>query len=240
MQHYFVKDCIDNQFVFEKEDIHHILHVMRFRSGEQIVCIYNNHKYCSSLAINGEMVTANIINEISNTGILPVKVTIIHGMPKNDHFELALQKATELGVDCIVPFEAKYSVIKIGMADVDKKLQRWNKIVKEASEQSERSNLPTIMKPIKLKEIKNYLSDLNIVADERLARKNGPSYYQILKEKNYQSITILVGPEGGFSDEEFECFDKLGFIGVSFGKRVLRSETAVMYALAAISLISEE
>jgi 16S rRNA (uracil1498-N3)-methyltransferase len=115
---------------------------------------------------------------------------------------------------------------------------RWNKIIKEASEQSHRSKLMEVLAPIKINDLRVNLSEINIVADENQSSKGTSSLLGIL-EKDIKSMTILVGPEGGFSDSELKIFSNLGFKSVSLGKRILRSETAAIYLLSAIALFAE-
>lgn len=239
MQQYFVKGKIENRFIFESDDIHHILHVMRLKNDSEVVCVYEGEKYLSKLFITKDQVEAIQINKLESNSKLPCKVTIIHALPKNDKFELALQKVTELGVYRVVPFLSKHSIIKIEEKDYDKKVARWSKIVKEASEQSERAEIPAIEKPIYLKDLANYKSKLNIVADENFARKEGRSLYDFLINNTLDEISILIGPEGGFSKDEFEYFHKIGFESVGFGKRILRSETAAIYAMSSVVLLNE-
>lgn len=239
MQQYFLKELINDKVTFNNDDIHHIVHVMRLTNNDNVIGVFNNTKYLIKLNITKDNVTGTIVDTI-DTKEEYIKVTLIHGMPKNDKFELGLQKATELGASTIVPFLSERSVIKIDPKDVNKKLERWNKIVKEASEQCERNSIPLIASPIKRNNLKDYLSEINIVCDESYARTNGDSIYKILKNNTHKSISILIGPEGGFSNEEFDYFHSLGFKSVGLGKRVLRSETAVIYALSVISMLNEE
>ena len=239
MQHYFLKDLINKRAIFNDEDIHHILHVMRFKNNDKVIGIFNKIKYVLELKISNDVCEGLVIETkqtISNT----LDVTLIYGMPKNDKFELVLMKASELGVKTIVPFLSERSVIKLDNKDIDKKMDRWNKIIKESCEQSERDELTILKEPITLKDINNYLSESNIVCDENLGRSDGLSLFSFLT-KNYNSkITILIGPEGGFSKKEFDYFKQLNIVSISLGKRILRSETAVIYALSCLSLFKEQ
>ncbi len=236
MQHYFLKEIKDDKAIFMDEDIHHILHVMRFNNLDKVIGIYNSNKYLLSLDISKDIVAGNIINKLEskNTNL---HVTLIHGLPKNDKFELAIQKSCEIGVSKIVPFISDRSIIKISIEDFSKKLTRYNKIIKEACEQSERNELVEITNPIYLKDIIKYKSSLNIICDETYGRNNSSNLLDILQTNSSLDITFVVGPEGGFSKEELEFFNKNDFISVGLGNNILRSETAVIYFLSCLSMV---
>ena len=240
MQQYFSENKENNLIKLNKNDYHHIKDVMRFKDGDNIVCVYDEQKYLCSLVFDGEEINAKIIEEIKDDLFSFPKITLIYGMPKNEKFELVLQKATELGVSTIVPFLSARSVIRLEDNKINKKLERWNKIVKEASEQSRRNDIPTITNPVKLSDTEQYLGDIRIICDERMYHEGVNSFYDALKDiKNVKSISLLVGPEGGFDESEFKYFDKLNVKPVSLGKRILRSETACIYALSIVEFFKE-
>ncbi len=157
---------------------------------------------------------------------LHTDITVILALIKNDKFDFAVQKLTELGVNRIVPYIAKRSVVKPGKGN--NKLDRIKKIAKEASEQSHRNKIPEICDYATFKDLKNYMSDLNLLAYEKETKS--------LKElKNYKSITYIIGPEGGFEPKEVEDIINLGFDSVSLGKRILRAETASIFLASLIA-----
>ena len=240
MQQYFSENKENNIIKLNKDDYHHIKVVMRLKDGDNIVCVYNEQKYLCSLIFDGDEINAKIVEEIKDDLSSFPKITLIYGMPKNEKFELVLQKATELGVATIVPYLSARSIIRLEENKINKKLERWNKIVKEASEQSRRNDIPLITNPIHMKEIDNYLGDIRIVCDERMYHEGVSSFYNALKDiKNVQSISLIVGPEGGFDESEFKYFDSLNIKPVSLGKRILRSETACIYALSIVEFFKE-
>ncbi len=157
---------------------------------------------------------------------LHTDITVILALIKNDKFDFAVQKLTELGVNRIVPYIAKRSVVKPGKGN--NKLDRIKKIAKEASEQSHRNKVPEICDYATFKDLKNYMSDLNLLAYEKETKT--------LKElKNYKSITYIIGPEGGFEPKEVEDIINLGFDSISLGKRILRAETASIFLASLIA-----
>lgn len=237
MQEYFAINKINEKFILSEQDNFHIERVLRMRSGDHIVVTYENIKYDCVVNFNNGL-NVNIINELDISNELDCQVTLIYGLPKKDKFEMVVQKACELGVSFIVPYMAKRSIPVLDDKNTSKKLERWNMIAKEACEQSKRNKLVKVLEPVKLKELLNYKSELNLIAYEDL-NCVGSSHFYSLIEKNPKSITIVVGPEGGFDNGEVAFLNENDFISVSLGKRILRSETAPLYMLSVIGFMNE-
>jgi 16S rRNA (uracil1498-N3)-methyltransferase len=238
MQHYIPIAIKNNKFKLSKEDNHHIIDVLRMSMGDMVFVIYGGKRYkCQLVMIKSELELLQVEVEELRTE-LPVKIKLVYGLPRLEKFELVLQKAVELGVSIIVPFVSEFSIVKLEPDRLESKMLRWNKIIKEASEQSHRSKLMEVLSPIRINDLRVNLSELNIVADENQSNNGTNSLVKFL-ESNYKSITILVGPEGGFSAAELKIFSNLGFKSVSLGKRILRSETAAIYLISAISMFAE-
>ena len=155
-------------------------------------------------------------------------------MIKNDKFDFVIQKATELGVSKIVPTICKRSIIKVDKNNSLNKINRYQKIIKEASEQSTRSIQPIIDNFIDLKDIELDKDTLGLVAYEK--DDDMKSLHNELTSLNeYQKVAIVIGPEGGFEKDEVELLIKKGFHVVSLGNRILRSETASLASIAIIA-----
>ena len=122
--------------------------------------------------------------------------------------------------------------------NTNKKLERWNLIAKEACEQSKRNTKVVIDEPINLNDILKYKSELNLIAYEDMSCEGSRHLFELL-ENNPSSITIVVGPEGGFDSKEVDFLVQNDFISVSLGKRILRSETAPLYMLSVIGFMNE-
>lgn len=238
MQYYIPIDLKDNKFKLSKEDNHHIINVLRLKNGDLIYVIYNNSRFKCRIFIVKNVVDLEIVDSEAMNNELPIKIRLVYGLPRLEKFELVLQKAVELGVSEVIPFKSEFSIVKIEDDKLDAKMLRWNRIVKEASEQSHRSSLMNVSKPVKIEELKNSISELNILANEYFVESGTSKLLSLFKAK-FSSITILVGPEGGFAKDEVKEFENLGFISVSLGKRILRSETAAMYLMSVISMLSE-
>ena len=225
MQQYFInsKLTVGEKVALAKETLHHIKTVLRKKDGYTFRMIDEDKRAYLLKLVNDE---AEVLQELIEDSELDVDVTVVLALIKNDKFDFALQKLTELGVSRIVPYAAERSVIKIN--DEKKKLERYRKIVTEASEQSHRLVVPEITSVAHINDLKEYLSDYNYVAYE----KDKGHYIDYLKIDN--SVTVIIGPEGGFSPNEIEKIESLGYLPRSLGKRILRAETAALYVMSNI------
>jgi 16S rRNA (uracil1498-N3)-methyltransferase len=206
--------------------------------GDMVYVIYSGKRYKCQLVMQKSELELHQVEVEELKTELPVKIKLVYGLPRLEKFELVLQKAVELGVSSVVPFISEYSIVKLDDDRIDSKMLRWNKIIKEASEQSHRSKLMEVLPPIKINDLRVNLSEINIVADENKNSNGTNDLVKILKS-NHKSLTILVGPEGGFSPSELKIFSNFGFKSVSLGKRILRSETAAIYLISSIALFAE-
>ena len=237
MQRYFAS-LIDKEHVkLEPEDEHHLLHVMRMRQGDEIEVVADGVLYLCNIGGTNPL-TIYAVHEIETDVELNVDVTLLFALTKGDRTDLVVQKATELGVKRIALIQSERTVVRYEEKDIAKKCARYQKIMKEASEQSHRLIVPEMMGIFNLKKLpKEVFSDLNYVGYEKDASDVNGMFANFDKKK---SITILIGPEGGFSEEEINNLVKQGFIRTSLGKRILRAETAAMYALSVIGYLLEK
>lgn len=243
MQKYFINQTLmlNETFQIESGDHHHIEKVMRNKNGDHIICIDTTHvQYLCQI----EDVKEGSIKPVERLDInneLDIEVTLIYALPKGDKFELVLQKSCELGVSHIIPLQTKRCVVKMTKEKFEKKFPRYQKILKEASEQSGRNKIPDIDSVISLNEIKDYLKDYNLVAYEETAKQNqhGQLYETLKQIKSGDHLVIIVGCEGGFEESEIKQLNELGVKCCSLGKRILRSETAPLYLLSVIGYARE-
>ena len=170
MQHYFVNEKNEDYFIFDKETMHHIINVMRMRNNDNIICVYQKEFYNAKIEINGKEVVARIVDKLDINNELNVHINLIYGIPKGEKLDLVLQKATELGVKEITLFNSERSIVKFDESKINTKMERFNKIVKGASEQSKRNIIPKVNKPININEIP--LNDINIIAFEEESSNN--------------------------------------------------------------------
>lgn len=241
MQRYFISsENINGSFIHVDSYNHkHMQRVMRYRNGQEVICILpDQHVYIYEI-IDIEKGILQQKQEIIENNELDVQVTLIYGLPKNDKFEWVLQKATELGVARIIPFLSQRSIIKTDKQTFEKKRKRYLRILKEASEQSCRQIVPELTPLVKIDELTQYLSDVNVVAYEEESKNGEHSVFAKTLKQDYHTITIIVGPEGGFDENEIEKMKSYGIRPCSLGKRILRSETAPLYMLSVIGFSRE-
>ncbi|WP_053367187.1 16S rRNA (uracil(1498)-N(3))-methyltransferase [Bacillus sp. FJAT-27245] len=241
MQRYFVEKLEDGRFILEGDDRFHIVKVMRMGIGDHIICVNPGARsaVCEIAEITGETVAADVVKWNDGTTELPIQVAIASGLPKGDKLEWIIQKGTEMGAHKFIPFAAARSVVKLDEKKSGKKAERWQKIAKEAAEQSHRNVLPEVMAPIDFRalllESNNY--DAKLVAYEEESRAGETSAFSgtLANIKPGDSLLIVFGPEGGLSEGEVDQLKGHGFQLCGLGPRILRTETAPLYALAAIS-----
>ncbi|TYR82359.1 16S rRNA (uracil(1498)-N(3))-methyltransferase [Priestia megaterium] len=247
MQRYFLPNdqFDDNKVKINQDDAHHMIRVMRMTVGNRIICCNENGQaaLCEIENISANEVEASIIEWISEKKELPVSVTIVNGLPKGDKLELIIQKGTELGASKFIPFIAARSVVKWDAKKGAKKLERWNKIAKEAAEQSHRTIVPVVHTPVSLKQLAELEKEYTykIVAYEEEAKQGETSnlHRNLSSLQAGDSILVVVGPEGGLTEQEVSFLHEHGFTMCGFGPRILRAETAPMYVLSAISYQTE-
>lgn len=231
MQRYFLTGSIDN-FFFDEEDVFHIQKVMRMHKGDDIEVVINKKAYVATIE-NVNPLNIKIISTINYDSELNNDITLFYCLVKGDKLDLVIQKAIELGVKEIVLVQSKYSVVKFKKEEINKKLDRFKSIIKGACRQSHRLLIPKLDKIIDLKDIDySYLSDHNFICYEKEMgdMKKTKQLFENINEN--ESVSLFVGPEGGFDVSEVELMNKIGFVNISLGKRILRSETA---ALAIVS-----
>ncbi len=243
MQRYFLdnKNIIGNTVKITGDDFHHITRVMRMEPGEEIIAV-NEDGLAAITKISeftNDAVIATIIEWKNEESELPIKVAIVSGLPKGDKLEYIVQKGTELGATEFIPFIAARSVVKWDHKKASKKIERLQKIAKEAAEQSHRSVLPTVQEPMTVAGLIQYAKsyDYKLIAFEEEAKRGEKAQLAkvLTAVQSGQSILFVFGPEGGLTIEEVSKLSEAGFSACGLGPRILRTETAPLYALAAVS-----
>ena len=228
MQRYFSNSKDNDVYTLSNDDSYHITKVMRMKINDLIEIVDDTKTYiCKIISFNP--VEAKIEEKIEENNELEKKIIVVQSLVNETKIDLILQKCCELGMYAFYPYKAKNSVVKEN-DKIDKKLVRWQRIVKEASEQSKRNIIPVVEKVLNIDDLCNIGADLKILLSVNEVSKN---LKNVLHENDScDTIIIVVGPEGGFTDDEEEKLINRGFIRTSLGARVLRSETASIVALS--------
>ena len=223
----------NRELILDKSDINHIINVMRMKVGNKFQIVYNEKLYtCAIKNIEKRNVEYEIIDTEELKDKKKYKVILACSIIKEQKMDYLIQKATELGVDEIIPLITERTIVKVD-SKKDNKINRWTKIAKEATEQSHIIKMPTIHNIITLKELINVRGNAKIVCNTNEMSKNIKKVLQ--DNKKSDTMIIVVGPEGGFSEKELTFLTENDFISVSLGNNVLRAETVPLYILSVIN-----
>ena len=214
------------------EQKHYLKNVLRLKEDSEFIVIESNNR-TYLVKLNRE--NGQIIKELEEQTELPITVTLMIALPKNKGFDEVIRSCTELGVNTIIPIISKRTLLKPS----SHKLERWRKIVKEATEQSERQIVPTIMEPISFSEALKNIEKTNENCYICVARKKAKHLLTYLLPEITNSLIIATGCEGGWTEEEINEAIAVGFIPVNLGSRVLRAVTAPLVALSLVTSVAE-
>lgn len=214
MQRYF----LDQLNQIQKDDVHHILNVMRFKNGTEVELCGNDGCYLSKLTINDKIVQYEIIKQIENNP--PLNVTIVQGLPKGDKLDTVVKYATLFQAQSIVFMPMVRSIAKI--SNTAHKLERLNKIAKEAAELSKRSTLPDIKFIDQLSALD--LTGKKVILLDELEKDK--TLKDVYLDPSNQAVVVIIGPEGGIDQRERNTLISLGATPISLGQSILPTELA--------------
>ena len=247
MQQYFLNEELNVNSTYElsKDDSNHIVRIMRKKINDKVYVVFNNEiKYiCNIIDNNVDKVLITPYEQVDGSNELPIKITVAIPPLKNDKIEYLIQKITELGVSNIVLFNSERNIAKIKKDKVDSKLNRWNKIIKEAAEQSKRNIIPDITYVDSLGDLikfsENY--DYKVVAYEKESvNEDNINLKKLLtSDLNNKDVIAVFGSEGGLSEQEIDSLIDGKFDVIGLGKRILRAETAPLYFVSCVAYFSE-
>lgn len=220
---FFVDEVRRGEAELHGDEAKHLTRVLRVEVGQRYEISDNRSLYLAEVAqARKDLVLFRTIEKLP----WPIEGPSVHLLPalfKFDHFEWMLEKATELGVTRVTPVIAERSERGLERA-AEKRIERWRRIVLEASQQARRARMPEIELPVRLREALAFEADRRFFLDE--VTEGGA----ILPDQT--SSLILLGPEGGWADREREEIAVAGWTRISLGPRILRAETAALAALA--------
>jgi 16S rRNA (uracil1498-N3)-methyltransferase len=213
----------------------HVRRVLRLRGGDPVT-LFNGDgwEYRGTIsALGGSFVQVELGERVAGIAESPLALTLAQGVARGERMDMVMQKATELGVARIVPLLTERSVVRLDEKQAQRKLDHWKAVTIAACEQSGRSRLPLVEAPLGL--------------DDWLAREPAPARRLTLAPGAGQSLrslggawteaALLVGPEGGLTDAEQARAAQAGYQACSLGRRVLRTETAALAALAVLQAV---
>lgn len=232
MQRYFVKDKEKDYLILDNTDIHHIKNVMRNKVGDEIECIYNKTLYiCEIIDLDSPNVKILEIKEDYNETNSEVAIAI--ALVKEQKMDLILQKLTELGISKIIPVSMERSIVKLDDKKFAKKKERWEKICKEAAEQSKRNIIPEITNIHTIKQLENLSYNKKFICSTRNSKNLVNNYLQT--KDACATMIFVIGPEGGISPREEDLLESFGYTPITLGNRIMRVETAAIYIASIIN-----
>ncbi len=249
MYRFFVdRDQIDleeKRVYITGEDRNHLKNVLRMREGEEVSVMIPADESEYRCAVNSYTDEAAILDLlfVKECDVeLSCDITLYQAIPKADKMETVITKSVELGAKRIVPVATSRAVVKLDGAREDKKIARWNSISEAAAKQSKRAVIPEVSKILSfaeaLKDCEGY--DIKLIPYEMKSSDPMDETREMIESiKSGQRVAVFIGPEGGFTDEEIDEARSAGFVPISLGRRILRTETAGMVVLSWIMYNSE-
>ena len=229
MKQVFVQEPLQlNTTVFlDDKQAHHLFDVLRTSSKETVRVVSQGEVFLARCEQKPELYI------FGREEVRPrmVDVTLCAALIKADKWEWMLQKAAELGVSRIVPFTCRNTVVSIEEKKMEKKIQRWQAILEAAAKQCNRVD-PVLLEPVQtIPSLKEFKSKCNLVC---YSKEDGSNHIANYLQMMPDSVTIAIGPEGGFTLQEVEALESEGFFPCSLGDLILRAETAACYALSVV------
>lgn len=238
MPKFFVdRSSIQGNLVYiDGDNVNHIKNVFRMKVGDELtVCDGCGNDYRAVISTETcDCIEADIIEIVPSSTESHVRVTLYQGLPKGSKMDLIIQKNVELGVSKIVPVICNRTVVRLDKKDVQRRVDRWNKIAKEAAKQSGRGIVPRVTEPVTLIHAMDMAKtdDLLLIPYEK---EKETRLKDVLRENSTAcNVSVFIGPEGGFDEEEIEASVNRKIVPVTLGNRILRTETASMYMTSII------
>lgn len=212
------------------EKAHYLKHVIRLKKNSQLrIFNHQNQEFLAEvIKVNKNDMQVKLVEKIIGIHSSKLNITLVQGMSKGDRMDYTVQKATELGVNRIIPVISDYCEVKLNDKRRQKKLKHWQNIAISACEQCFRTDIPEVCPPITLQEY------CQIQRTGLLLEPDEPHTLTELSQNNWQEFDVAVGPEGGWSQNDLQQLKSAGLQGIQFGQRILRTETMAPAIMAAI------
>lgn len=234
MQQYFGKDKKENTLYLKESDLNHIQRVMRMKENDEIIVVYDDMSYICSL--NSDLLSCEI-KSVFKDNKKETKFLVYVPFLQDEKMSYIFKHGTELGITDFVVVEYERCKYKLPKKDYEKKLIRWNKIIKEASEQSYRIHKPNLEKIINVKDVES-ICNVNIMCS--LDKTDVKKICKVLTTNTCDdTITLVFGPEGGLSKNEEDMLSNKGFIKTSLGEDVLRTETVPLMVASIVKYLRD-
>lgn len=243
MNHFFVDPSriTDGTVCISGGDVNHIKNVLRLGVGDAVSVSDGQEDVlylCRITSVQKDRVEAVIEKTEKKGSELPSQIFLFQGLPKSDKMDLIVQKAVELGACEIIPVATRRTVVKLDEKKEKAKCARWNAIAEGAAKQSGRMAVPRVSEPMDFGQALSYAqkADRRLIPYE-LARDMQETRSILENIRRGQSVAVFIGPEGGFEEEEVQAACEAGFVPITLGGRILRTETAGLAVLAVLGYL---
>lgn len=237
MNRFFIQESrrIENAIWFDAEISHQITRVLRLQTGDRVECPNGEGQtYLVELTrIDAKQTEGTILETIVEHKEATMHLTLVQGLPKGERWEWILQKGTELGIFAFQPVLSERTIVRLSDQEFEKKKSRWQKIIQEAAEQSHREICPLLNTLQSLEQWNRSIHNFDVVLFAYEGEREQSLATVLQQYPHSQHIALVVGPEGGFTEEEAGRIITAGAKPISLGSRILRTETAAL-ALTAI------
>jgi 16S rRNA (uracil1498-N3)-methyltransferase len=223
-------------FALPADAAHHAIRVLRLRIDDKVQIFDGEGHACDATIrqISGKHVDLEIIRACPTQALSPLRIVLAQAMSSSDKMDWVVQKATELGAYEIQPVQTQRSVAKLTQERAEKRTEHWRGVVVSACEQSGRNDLMAVHPP---RDLAYWLADIRgVAASKFILLPEGASSLSVQTQPQ-GSVTVLIGPEGGFSMDEELMAKQAGFVPVLLGPRILRTETAALASIIALQLL---
>ena len=235
MHRFFIPKPFKQEMQITGRDAHHIIDVLRMAPGDRLQAVADDGiSFVGEITAVGTNTVTVLAREVLRETHEPdVRISLLQGLAKGEKMELIIQKAVEIGIAEIFPVSMAHSVVVLESSKAERKVERWQKIAEAAAKQSKRDVIPAVHEVMTLGQVlQKEKWDLLLVAYES---ENQVSLKEALQaHKDAKTVGVIIGPEGGLSNEEVEAAKACSGIAVSLGRRILRTETAGLVAATAI------
>lgn len=238
MHRFFIPQLYDETMTISGVDARHISKVLRLQPGVQLQVVSDDgvSALAEITAIDSTTVTVRCLEKLAESHEPQVRLVLAQGLAKGEKMDFIIQKAVEMGVYSVVPIAMEHSVVRLEGAKAEKKVERWQKIAEAAAKQSKRDLVPQVQPVQSLAQLlATQDCRTKIIAyecEDRLSLKAALKAAQ--SEGPLTELLLIIGPEGGISEEELAAARAAGAVPVSLGRRILRAETAGLVAITAI------
>jgi 16S rRNA (uracil1498-N3)-methyltransferase len=224
---------LNEQVELDDDSGHYVRTVLRLKKDDAVILFNGNggEYVCVLAEVSRKTVLVSVKSWTDRSVESPLQVILGLGISRGDRMDLSVQKAVELGTCCITPLMTERCVVQFKGDKKPQRLQHWQKIAQHAAEQSGRTVLPELTEITALQNWVSHQQGLKVFLDPYAEKSLSELQPDDMK------VTLLTGPEGGFSDQERSIAKAAGFIPVRLGSRILRTETATIAALAAVQML---